>query len=201
MDSSEQQLLPRLQAGDRAACAELVRRYHGLLLGVARSMLRDGDAEDACQDAWIAAMKAIGSFEGRSSLRTWLTRIVINEAKMRLRRQGRELSLDAMSEEAHPLEARFLGDGHWGSPPHAWSFSGPEELLSEADLRNCLDHTLTALPTNQRVVLEMRDMHGMELAEICNSLGLSASNVRVLLHRARARVFQMVDHYAETGLC
>lgn len=201
MRSAEAALLERLRAGEEAAFAELVRSHHPLLLGVARSIIRDAEAEEVCQDAWIAAYKAIGNFEGRSSLRTWLTRIVINEARMRLRRAGRELSLDALPEGADPFAGRFAEDGHWSRAPLAWRFDGPEELLSEEDLRRCIEKTMGSIPTNQRLVLEMRDIQGMELEEICNSLELGASNVRVLLHRARARLFQMIDIYSETGTC
>lgn len=194
--------MARLKKGDRAAYTEAVTYHHPLLLGVARGMLRDAsEAEDACQDAWIAAMRGITAFEGRSSLRTWLTRIVINEVKMRLRRGGRELSLDAMGEPDQAFEDRFREDGHWSAPPFAWRFDGPEELLSEEQLRHCFEQTMATLPEGQRTVLEMRDMRGIAFEEICNTLELGASNVRVLLHRARTRLFQMVDHYTETGQC
>jgi RNA polymerase sigma-70 factor (ECF subfamily) len=201
MHSAEADLLERLRARDESAFEELVRHHHALLLGVARSIIRDAEAEEVCQDAWISAYKAIGRFEGRSSLRTWLTRIVINEARMRLRRGGRELSLDALPEGAEPFEGRFATDGHWSHAPLGWRFDGPEELLSEEDLRRCMEKTMGILPANQRLVLEMRDIQGMELEEICNSLELGASNVRVLLHRARTRLFQMIDTYTETGTC
>ena len=199
--AADADLLSRLRAGDRSAATELVKRYHPRLLSVARSLLRNsGDAEDALQEAWISALRAIDGFDGRCSLLTWLTRIVINSAKMRLRRQGRELSLEEL-QDPDQSGFQFSSDGHWQSSPIAWHFSGPEELLCEQDLQRCLDHTLLDMPENQRVVLTMRDIQGMELDEICNSLEIGASNVRVLLHRARTRVYRMIDRYTETGLC
>jgi RNA polymerase sigma-70 factor (ECF subfamily) len=194
-------LLPRLRSGDAESFSQLVVRYHGSLLSVARSLLRDGEAEEAVQEAWVAAYRHIGRFEGRSSVRTWLTRIVINEAKMRLRRNGREIILDLASADADPLAERFDDTGHWAPGPQEWTAQSPEALLEERDLLDCLQRTMGKLPTNQRLVLELRDLQGEELDTICNMLEISASNVRVLLHRARAQLFGTVDHYQETGEC
>ena len=194
-------LLPRLRAGDKDCFRQLVAHYHGGLLNVARTLLREGEAEEAVQEAWVAAYRHIARFEGRSSLRTWLTRIVINEAKMRLRKNGREIILDLASAEPDPLADRFDTSGHWAPGPQRWDAHSPEQLLEERDLLDCLRRTLEKLPTNQRVVLELRDLQGEELDTICNMLDISASNVRVLLHRARAQLFGTVDHYQETGEC
>jgi RNA polymerase sigma-70 factor (ECF subfamily) len=198
----DEELLSRLRAGDPAAATRIVTQFHPRLLSIARSLLRNtADAEDACQDAWLSAFRSIASFDGRSSLFTWLARIAINAAKMRLRRQGRELSFEDVGDDAEPVDGRFEQDGHWRTPPMAWHYGSPEELLSEQDLRRCLDHTLEDLPDHQRAVLTMRDIQGLEIDEICNNLGIGASNFRVLLHRARTRVFRMIDHYSETGVC
>ena len=190
-----------LKRGDRAAFATLVREHHSSLLGMARSMLGEGEAEEAVQDAWIAAFRNIARFEGRASLKTWLTRIVINECRMRLRKHGRELNLDLTTEEQDALTDRFRGNGHWQKPPVSWEFNTPEEMLEERDLQRCLDHHLADMPDNQRMVLQLRDIQGLEFDDICNLLDVSASNVRVLLHRARATLFAMVEHYQETGEC
>ena len=99
------------------------------------------------------------------------------------------------------MDARFDADGHWTQVPQLWDAQSPEALLEERDLLDCLRHTLERLPVNQRLVLELRDFHGEELDAICNMLEISASNVRVLLHRPRTRVFDVVDHYQETGEC
>lgn len=194
-------LLPRLRAGDEDSFRQLVERYHGGLLNVARTLLRDGEAEEAVQEAWVSVYRHIARFEGRSSLRTWLTRIVINEAKMRLRKNGREIILDLASAEPEPFADRFDDSGHWSAVPQQWDAHSPEQLLEERDLLDCLQRTLAKLPTNQRLVLELRDLQGEELDAICNMLEISASNVRVLLHRARTQLFGTVDHYQETGEC
>jgi RNA polymerase sigma-70 factor (ECF subfamily) len=194
-------LLPRLRTGDEDCFRRLVERYHGSLLGVARALLRDGEAEEAVQETWVSAYRHIARFEGRSSLRTWLTRIVVNEAKMRLRKAGREIILDLTAAEPDLLAHRFDDSGHWALPPQLWDAQSPEQLLEERDLLDCLRQTLERMPANQRLVVELRDLQGEELDVICNMLNITASNVRVLLHRARTRLFGTVDHYQETGEC
>lgn len=200
-DVNQQDQLKRLQSGDRAAFEQLVRQHHSALLAVALSFLGGGEAEEAVQDAWISAHRNITRFEGRSALKTWLTRIVINECKMRLRKAGREINLDISSDEQDALVDRFKDNGHWRRPPVAWEFSTPEQLLEEKDLQHCLKHHLHGMPENQRLVLELRDIQGHDFDDICNMLDISASNARVLLHRARTTLFAMVEHYQETGEC
>ncbi len=195
------EFLERLQQGDRDAFSRLVETYHRRLVSTARGLLSAGEAEDAVQNAWISAYKALPDFEGRSRLQTWLTRIVINEAKMRLRGGGRELTLNVDGEGHDALAERFKDDGHWARPPVRWGVASPDELLTSDELAECMRKTLNNLPEKQRLVLELRDIQGEELDDICNSLNVSASNVRVLLHRARTRLFAVVDHFRETGEC
>ena len=152
------------------------------------------------QDAWIAAHRAIAKFEGRSQLRTWLTRIVINQAKMMLRKRGREIQFDP-TDDPDALAHRFHNDGHWQQPPQHWELAGPDNLLTREELRRCMEKHLHFMPDSQRLVLELRDLQGLPAEDVCNMLELSASDVRVLLHRARARLFEMVDHFQETGEC
>ncbi|MGK2914710.1 MAG: RNA polymerase sigma factor [Porticoccaceae bacterium] len=196
-------LLTRLRAGDRDAFASVVREHHRSLLGLARTLASANDVEEIVQTAWIKAFQAIAGFEGRSSLRTWLSRIVINEAHTRLRRRGREVFLDDITADgSDPLANRFASDGHWSVPPADWSQGeGPESLLMADQLAECLDQLMTAMPANQRILLEMRDVGGQSFDAICNDLAISASNARVLLHRARQLVFKLVDRYQETGEC
>lgn len=200
-DTDISQTLHAAIAGDRNAFADLVLRYHSALLGVARSMLGNGEAEEAVQDAWLAAWLHISSFEGRSALKTWLTRIVLNECRMRLRRNGREINLDLDGAGPDVLLDRFRADGHWHQPPVSWDWHTPEQVLEERDLQDCLEKNLLRMPVQQRLVLELRDIQGLSLEDICNLLEVSASNVRVLLHRARTRLFSVVEHYQETGEC
>lgn len=199
-DLESPDFIERLRQDDRAAFGQLVKAHHNRLLATARSMLNNADAEEAVQDAWIAAHRAISKFEGRSQLRTWLTRIVINQARMMLRKSGRELHFDP-SDEQDALAHRFREGGHWQQAPLQWELAGPDALLTRDELRHCLGKCLERMPDNQRLVLELRDLQGMEFDDICNMLDISASNVRVLLHRARARLFELVDHFQETGEC
>ncbi len=197
----EAALLVRLRKGDESAFALLVRDHHRALLAIARSMLTGGEAEEVVQEAWLNAYRALPTFEGRAALRTWLTRIVINQAKMRLRRVGRELSLEDLATDTDPYADRFAADGHWQSAPIEWGYNSPEALLEERDLADCLQRQLNNLATNQRLAVELRDLQGVAIDEICNTLALTASNVRVLLHRARATLFRHIEHYRETGEC
>ncbi|MDX1803655.1 MAG: sigma-70 family RNA polymerase sigma factor [Alcanivorax sp.] len=199
-ETDSPEFLTKLRNGDRAAFGQLVKTHHNMLLATARSMLSPADAEEAVQDAWIAAHRAIGKFEGRSQLRTWLTRIVINQARMMLRKSGREIQFDP-TDQQDALAYRFRDDGHWQQPPQQWELGGPDALLTREELRRCMEKHLARMPDNQRLVLELRDLQGMEFDAICNMLDVSASNVRVLLHRARARLFELVDHFQETGEC
>ncbi|WP_416391689.1 sigma-70 family RNA polymerase sigma factor [Alloalcanivorax xenomutans] len=191
----------RLRDGDRAAFALLVKHYHPRLLGTARRLLQPADAEEAVQESWIAAHGALARFEGRSTVLTWLTRIVINQARMQLRRQGREIQFDSTEDTGDALAHRFRGDGHWQTPPLTWTLHGPDALLTRDELKQCMEKHIDAMPDNQRLVLELRDIQGLDFGAICNILDISPSNVRVLLHRARTRLFQLVDHFQETGEC
>ncbi|MCG8391570.1 MAG: sigma-70 family RNA polymerase sigma factor [Pseudomonadales bacterium] len=194
------EFIERLRQGDRAAFGQLVKAQHNMLLATARTLLNPADAEEAVQDAWIAAHRAIAGFEGRSQLRTWLTRIVINQAKMMLRKRGREIQFDP-ADEQDPLAYRFKQNGAWQLSPQHWELSGPDNLLTREELRRCMEKHLHFMPDNQRLVLELRDLQGLPAEDVCNMLEISASNVRVLLHRARAHLFEMVDHFQETGEC
>ena len=201
MSASLDALLPKLQQGDRQAYTQLVKQLHGNMLAVARSMLGHGEAEEAVQDAWLSVYRNVSKFEGRSSLKTWITRIVINECRMRLRKAGREINLDMTAEEQEALSQRFRADGHWQPGPLAWDFHTPEQILEESDLRDCMEKNLVRMAPSQRLVLELRDIQGLPFDDICNMLDISASNARVLLHRARTLLFGVVEHYQETGEC
>lgn len=202
---SDSELLPGLLAGEKTAFENLVRHYHEPMKYVAQAIVGEAQAEESVQEAWISVIRNLQEFQGRSSLKTWLFSIVANEAKSRLRKnrstQGkREVALD---EQPGGLldSGRWQKDGHWQEAPAAWHDNSPEMLLSHEDFRNCLDKTLAKLPEDQKAVLTLRDYQGLELEEICNILGVSASNVRVLIHRARLRVYAMAEHFEETGKC
>jgi len=180
---------------------QLVTLYHLNLTSLARTFLSENEAEEVVQEAWISAYENMSKFEGRSSIRTWLTKIVINASKMRLRKTGREFKFEYTNAPPDIMAVRFRENGEWRDPPLDWEVNSPDELLQEQNLVDCLCKTIEKLPVNQRQVMELRDMQGLELDDICNIAGISASNVRVLLHRARTQLFNMVDHYQETGEC
>lgn len=195
--------LHRLREGDRQLFAELVRDHHRALMALVQAMVGASHAEEVVQSAWLKAYLAIGQFEGRSSVRTWLGSIALNEARMHLRQTAREVSLDALTEDAgdDALAGRFDAGNHWRQGPAHWHGDSPEGLLMQADLADCLQRLLTSMPQAQRLLLELRDVHELPFDEICNTVGVSASNARVLLHRARRHLFALVDHYQETGEC
>lgn len=194
-------LLQRLRAGEKIAFVELVQTYHLSMKYFAAAIIGDAQAEEAVQEAWLAVMRNLDNFEGRSSLKTWLFTIVGNEAKTRLRKTKREVSLDSTATDNLFAPDRFHADGHWMQVPNAWHDDSPEALMSQEDFQRCLEKTLAALPAAQRTALLLRDQDGLELEEVCNLLEVSASNVRVLVHRARVRVYNMVEHFEETGQC
>jgi RNA polymerase sigma-70 factor (ECF subfamily) len=200
---AESTLIHRLLAAEQAAFNELVQTYHLPMKRVAAAIVGHGEAEEAVQDAWMAVIRHLPGFRGDASLKTWLFTIVGNEAKSRLRKTRREVSLDGIGEDGslQLFSDRFDATGHWLPAPALWDHDSPEDLLSFEDFRRCLDKVLERLPDNQRAALALCDMDGLPLEEICNILGVSASNVRVLIHRARLKVHGMVEHYEETGTC
>jgi RNA polymerase sigma-70 factor (ECF subfamily) len=144
----------------------------------------------------------LAGFEGRSSLKTWLLSITANTAKACLRQNRRVVQLAELEAPHGSVGAeRFSSDGHWLNAPQPWHEDTPEALLSASELRECLDKTLSSLSELQNSVLLLRERQGLELEAICNLLDISLSNVRVLLHRARLKVFATLEHFEETGQC
>jgi len=198
----DSQLLERLLAGEQKAYKELVSTYQSAMRAVAYAIVGSRQADEAVQDAWLAVVRNLTGFQGRSSLKTWLLTITANAAKNRYKQNRREVLLDDLPSPHGTIgDERFAADGHWAVAPHAWHEDTPEALLSEDELRQCLEHTLLSLSELQSSVLLLRERQGLELEEICNLLGISLSNVRVLLHRARLKVFATVEHFEETGEC
>lgn len=202
MPIDDSELLSRLLAGDQQAFRALVAAYQGAMRAVAIAIVGSAQADEVVQDAWLAAVRNLDGFQGRSSLKTWLLTITANTAKTRLRKVRREVSLDDLPAPHGSIDdSRFAADGHWSPAPLAWHEDSPEALLAEDELRVCLEKTLASLSELQRSVLLLRERQGLELEEICNLLEVSLSNVRVLLHRARLKVFATVEHFEETGEC
>ena len=202
MAADDPLLLQRLLAGEQRAFKELVSTYQGAMRAVAYAIVGNRHADEVVQDAWLAVVRNLARFEGRSSLKTWLLTITANAAKNRYKQNRREVLLDDLPSPHGTIgEQRFSSDGHWLLAPYAWHEDTPEALLSEEELRECLENTLLSLSQLQCSVLLLRERQGLELEEICNLLGLSLSNVRVLLHRGRLKVFATIEHFEETGKC
>jgi len=189
-----------LRRGDEAAFTMLITEYHGALVRLATLYVNDrAVAEDVAQETWIAVLHGIGRFEGRSSLKTWLFRILTNRAKTRAQREGRYVPLSAEDEDnenAPSVSAeRFNPDtGHWDARPSGWG-NIPEERLLSQETRTLIQKAIDALPPKQREVITLRDINGWSSEEVCNILEISETNQRVLLHRARSKVRQALEHY------
>ncbi len=200
----EDTFIDRLIAGDDQAFCTLIKQHQILLTSIARAIIGDTFADDVVQEAWCKVHQHIAGFERRASLRTWLISIVSNEAKSRLRRESRQVSLEQLDGEApgsYLDNQRFKSDGHWQNPIPHWGITSPDALLEERQLHKCINKTLQLLPATQKAAFMLRDLEQLPFEEICNILQVSASNVRVLVHRARLTLMQMIDKYQETGTC
>lgn len=183
-------LLERLRAGDEQAFETLVDRYDRALRRVARSFVRtDTSADEVVQETWLGVVSGLAAFEGRSSLRTWIFRILVNRARTRATRDARSLPFSALETDEGPaVEPTAFGvDGRWVSAPRRLD-DDPETGLLSAELRRHLRQAVEGLSPDQRAVITLRDLVGLSAAEVCDLLELTDANQRVLLHRARGRV-------------
>jgi len=194
-------LVEGLRAGDEAAFAAVMRMYGRGMLRVAEMYVSSrAVAEDVVQEAWVGVLRGIGRFEGRSSLKTWLYRIVTNTAKTRGVRESRSVPFSSLGDDGdeRTVDAdRFLGSGdrfpgHWAVPPQAWA---PEGRLLADEALEVVERAIEKLPPAQRAVITMRDVQGFTSEEVCNALDLTETNQRVLLHRARAKVRSALEEY------
>jgi RNA polymerase sigma-70 factor, ECF subfamily len=203
-ERDEQTFIALLVSGDEKAFCALIKRYHHLMLAISRAIVGDTFADDAVQDAWLAVHRNIGKFEGRSSLKTWIMTIASNEAKGRLRREARKVSLEELDGEtpgSYLDSARFDETQHWTSAIPVWRSDSPDSLIEEKQLQECINKTLELLPPAQKAAFILRELEEQPFDTICEILQVSSSNVRVLLHRARLTLMQMIDRYQETGSC
>lgn len=194
--ADESELLARLRAGDDRAYERLVIEQGGRLLAVARRFLRnEEDARDCLQECFVQAFRALPRFEGSSKLSTWLHRILVNAALMRLR------SRRARPEESiEPLLPRFLDDGHSAVSYRDWS-PAADDLLERAETRRFVRAAIDRLPETYRTVLVLRDLEDLDTAEVADLLGVTANAVKIRLHRARQALRQLLDlHWREGGL-
>src|SRR3954447_5352144 len=188
-----------LKRGDESVFAELVDAYSGGLLRMAQMYVRDrAVAEEVVQETWLAVLRGIDRFEGRSSLKTWIYRILINTAKTRGQRESRSIPFSAAAGGDEPAvdPDRFLDSDHrhaggWLLGPSDWQT--PEEELLQGETRDAILRAIDQLPAAQRAVMTMRDVEGFPADEVAAALGISDGNQRVLLHRAGSKVRTAVE--------
>ena len=185
------ELIQRLRAGDEQAFVVLVRRYHDSMIGLASSFVPSrAVAEEVVQDTWMGVLRGIGSFEGRSSLRTWLFRILVNRARTAGARERRSVAIVDAEPAVDP--SRFDAAGAWLSPPEAW-IEEVDDRLRSGKLAGRIRSAIEELPARQREVVTLRDVEGLSSDEVCHVLEITDGNQRVLLHRGRSRVRQVLE--------
>jgi RNA polymerase sigma-70 factor (ECF subfamily) len=198
-------LLSLLRQRDETAFTQLVEQYHSSLIRLATIYVQDTTAaEEVAQETWIAVLHGLDRFEGRSSLKTWIFTILTNKAKTRGGRENRTISYTDLEDKPTVSPDRFNDPSaekwpdHWrrGSAPASWD-EIPEDLLLSQETLNILQEAINQLPETQRLVMTLHDMKELSAQEICNILGLSETNQRVLLHRARAKVRQALEDYLQ----
>jgi RNA polymerase sigma-70 factor (ECF subfamily) len=190
-------LLDRLRAGDEAAFSQLVDQHHAALVRLAQTMLHDsGAAEEVVQETWIAFISGLARFEGRSSLRTWIFGILINQTRRHARSTWRERATadETMEQVIQTQLGGFDETGHWLHRPAAWPGSDdPEAQVARRQLLDALSDAIAALPETQRAIVTMRDVEGLDAAEICEILGMNDGQLRVALHRARLQLRRALE--------
>jgi RNA polymerase sigma-70 factor (ECF subfamily) len=200
-------LVEALRAGDEAAFATIVELHSPAMLRLARVYVSSqAVAEEVVQDAWVGVIRGLDRFEGRSSLKTWIFRILTNTAKTRSEREGRSVPFSSLwrpsDDPGEPSVSpdRFLDatdrhwPNHWASSPRSWD-EIPEEQLLSGETRRLIEDAIAMLPPAQREVITLRDVQGWSSEEVCELLEISEGNQRVLLHRARAKVRSALEQY------
>ena len=203
-DEQDLRLLERAREGDEEAFAALVRRHSPSLLRVAQMYVPSrAVAEEVVQETWLGVLRGLESFEGRSTFRTWLFRILVNRAKTRGTRERRTVPFAALAgaetdgDEPAVDPSRFATEGFWGTPPRRWD-EDPEAALDGAEALRIAREAIEKLPEMQRRVITLRDLEGFPSEEVRNVLGITETNQRVLLHRARAKVRQALEQWMDS---
>jgi RNA polymerase sigma-70 factor (ECF subfamily) len=193
-------VVARLRAGDESAFAQIVDGWSGGMLRLARSFVStDASAAEVVQDTWLAVVEGLDQFEGRAALRTWVYRILVNQAKRRGVRDRRTVPFASLAPDDYGPTVdpgRFQGPegdypGHWREDPEAW----PEQVALSREVYDVVAEALAGLPARQRVVVALRDLEGHTADEVRALLGITAGNQRVLLHRGRAVVRAHLERY------
>jgi RNA polymerase sigma-70 factor (ECF subfamily) len=201
-DRQERRLVSALKKGDERAFLALVDRHSSALLRLARMYVSSrAVAEEVVQETWLGVLKGIDRFEERSSLSTWIYRILVNTAKTRGERESRSLPFSAVAGADEPTvdPDRFFPPDDpsrangWALGPARWPT--PEEELAAGETREVILRAIEALAPGQRQVITLRDLEGWPSQEVCNALEISETNQRVLLHRARAKVRTALERH------
>lgn len=183
--------LERLRAGDERTFVDLVGRHHDSMVRVARSFVPSyAVAQEVVQDTWLAVLRGMDGFEGRSSFQTWLYRILINRARSAGVREHRHVPIGDHERSVDP--SRFDVDGQWSLPPEHWS-DDLDDRLQAGELSASIWSALDELPIQQRSVVALRDVEGMRSTEVCELLEITEANQRVLLHRGRSRMRETLE--------
>jgi RNA polymerase sigma-70 factor (ECF subfamily) len=208
ISADDLRIVEALRSGHEAAFVSLIDRYHASMLRLAMAFVSSQAlAEEVVQEAWMGVLQGLNRFEGRSSLKTWIFRILTNCAKTRAQREGRSIPFSSLPEFNFDLPEpavdpeRFRGPdqqwpGHWVSFPRSWDEMPEERILSRETLAR-IQEAIDELPPGQREVITLRDIEGWASDETCALLGVSEANQRVLLHRARSRVRRALEKYLE----
>lgn len=190
---TEEDMIERLRAGDAACFARVVADLTGMLRRVARGYLKEEAlVEEVVQDTWESVVRAIDRFEGRSSFRTWVCSILVNRALTIAKRDAR-MPRVAVDDATEHDAAAFDAEGSWACPPRSWGTGSPANLAANKQVMEHVSRALEQLPPRQREVVTLRDVYGWTSAEVCEALGLSEINQRVLLHRGRAGMRELLD--------
>jgi RNA polymerase sigma-70 factor (ECF subfamily) len=207
MAASDEQTLAALRAGDEGAFRDFFARSYPMMKRVARAYVAsEAVAEEIVQETWMAIVTGLDRFEGRSALGTWIFSILTNQAKSHSARERRAVPFSCVApsdaEEPAVDPDRFQkGDdawpGHWATPPRPWQ--KPERRLLSLEARDRLKVALAQLPDRQRLIVGLRDVEGHSAEEVCELLGLSQENQRVLLHRGRSRLRAVLEEYLDAG--
>jgi RNA polymerase sigma-70 factor (ECF subfamily) len=188
---TDDELLRRLRNGEEAAFVTLVSRHNPSLLRVARAYVPSHAlAEEVVQETWVGVLRGVDAFEGRSSIKTWIFRILINRARTIGGREPRHVPLSGDQPSVDPL--RFDSSGAWAKPLDSWESEADDRIVA-ASWSRCLTQALDDLPPRQREVVVLRDVEGLASADVCQLLGLTEANQRVLLHRGRSRLRSVLE--------
>jgi RNA polymerase sigma-70 factor, ECF subfamily len=189
--AADGELLVRLRSGDERAFVSLVECYQEQMLRLAASFVPSrAVAEEVVQDTWLALLRGLDTFEGRSSLKTWLFSILLNQARTTGTREHRSVPVADPEPAVDP--ARFDVSGHWAEPPEHWT-EAVEGRLTAGKLADRIRELMDELPARQREVVVLRDVEEMSSEEVCSVLAISDGNQRVLLHRGRSRLRQLFE--------